>query len=128
MKWRYEHYRNIDGGCITLAMVDEDDGMSLFSYALCSPKQRFSKKIGRDIARGRGESGNWSTKIETSKTGRAQFRKALERLLIGAMKNESWVVRSQWLRNYVHRKYNDLMTPDEWVDLIVRDHLKFISK
>ncbi len=128
MNWRYEHFRNINGGCITLAMRDLGDGTSTFSYALCSPRQRFSKKVGRDIARGRGAHEKLSAIVSSDEGNRNAFRKALIRLITGVLMKESWVVRAQWLRDYVDDTQENLATPDEIADIIIKEHLKTVSK
>jgi len=127
VNWRYEHFRNINGGCITLAMRDLGDETSTFSYALCSPRQRFSKQVGRDIARGRGAHERLSAMVSSNKGSRAAFRAALIRLINGVTMKESWVVRAQWLRDYIEDAQKNYVTPEKIADVIILEHLRAMS-
>ena len=64
---RYRHLRTKDSGCVTVCAIMNEEGSGKFpirlGFAFCSPRDQFSKKLGRIKSYGRAQSGTQSLPV-----------------------------------------------------------------
>lgn len=114
----YYHYVRTDNGTITFA-INIESGWAQFSYALCSPKDTFTRGVGRFIAVSR------LFPREKKKKGRIYcltslrrvsgfeiqpdaklsdvFKQVREEFWAGYKAKQNWVIRPSWLKKLYHQ-------------------------
>lgn len=105
----YAHFRmGFAGAAATLCAVARAYGYRV-GLSLCSPKDQFSRRRGRDISRGRALAGAaaFSFKPETKDDLGGQLRRAFARYLADAKDLPRWAKSAQFLMSVRWEIYED---------------------